>query len=577
MNNFIEFLVFLALFLNTYSLKFEHSLKLDNKATLEWLTDEDQRFQIIFKLTITKPSYPCTCGFGFSDNGQLENGDYFIISIKNEKYFTFGDYHTNSEGHIFLDKQSNYNLINTDLNRAKMVVTFSRLLDTCDSEDYLIDSSTTHIIHFVSMQTFKLLNGLKISDISSHLKLTLTQLIRAPHEVPDVTSMDYFDVRNSDTSIPQKDTVYWCKVFKLHPKFTKKHHIVRFEGIIDEKNRDVVHHMELFHCVFDPPLEMTSFSDVCTSETKPLGLRQCRKVVAAWAMGAEPFIYPSHVGGVLGGSNYSLYLVLEIHYDNQKLKQIIDSSGIRIYHTNSDNLREFDAGIMEVGLEYNSKNSIPPNLNAFPLNGYCLSECTKVGLPSSGIIVFASQLHTHLTGRKVITRIKRRDGTEDILNSDYHYESHFQEIRLLKNDINIYPGDTIINTCVYNTMDRNNMTLGGYGIRDEMCVNYIHYYPASKIEICKSSLRDDVLEEFFKRMSQLDLANTSSFKTTNENFNSIRWTPLTSSILKELYDTSYLSFSCNSSDGLSLLRQSSEFKAIKLENDAYLTPNSECL
>jgi dopamine beta-monooxygenase len=60
-------------------------------------------------------------------------------------------------------------------------------------------------------------------------------------------------------------------------------------------------------------------------------------------------------------------------------------------------------------------------------------------LPQSGIRIFASQLHTHLTGTKVITR-HTRDGEElQPLNYDNHYSTHFQEIRLLPKPITILP------------------------------------------------------------------------------------------------------------------------------------------
>lgn len=47
-------------------------------------------------------------------------------------------------------------------------------------------------------------------------------------------------------------------------------------------------------------------------------------------------------------------------------------------------------------------------------------------LPPSGIHIFASQLHTHLTGRKVVT-VLARDGRErEVVNRDDHYSPHFQ-------------------------------------------------------------------------------------------------------------------------------------------------------
>lgn len=54
----------------------------------------------------------------------------------------------------------------------------------------------------------------------------------------------------------------------------------------------------------------------------------------------------------------------------------MDSSGIRL--TLSPTLRPHDGGVMELGLEYTDKMAIPPGQPAFPLTGFCISECSEV-------------------------------------------------------------------------------------------------------------------------------------------------------------------------------------------------------
>ena len=88
----------------------------------------------------------------------------------------------------------------------------------------------------------------------------------------------------------------------------------------------------------------------------------------------------------------------ETHYNNPELiSNREDSSGLRLYY-NTNKLRKYDIGILEIGLEYSAKNSIPPGQSNFDLQGHCVPECTRVGLPNGGINIVASQLHTHLTG-----------------------------------------------------------------------------------------------------------------------------------------------------------------------------------
>ena len=66
------------------------------------------------------------------------------------------------------------------------------------------------------------------------------------------------------------------------------------------------------------------------------------------------------------------------------------------------------------------------------------------GLPSNGINIFGSQLHTHGTGARAWTN-HVRGGTElPLLNIDTHYSTHFQEIRRLPKTVNVLPVDTVI-------------------------------------------------------------------------------------------------------------------------------------
>ena len=53
-------------------------------------------------------------------------------------------------------------------------------------------------------------------------------------------------------------------------------------------------------------------------------------------------------------------------------------------------------------------------------------------------------------------------------------------------------------TCWYDTQDRGNATVGGFSFRDEMCLNYVHYYPRTdSLEICKSAVDPGELARYF--------------------------------------------------------------------------------
>uniref|UniRef100_A0A803TE09 Dopamine beta-hydroxylase n=1 Tax=Anolis carolinensis TaxID=28377 RepID=A0A803TE09_ANOCA len=227
-----------------------------------------------------------------------------------------------------------------------------------------------------------------------------------------------------------------------------------------------------------------------------------------------------------------------------------DSSGIRLFYTAS--LRPYDAGIMELGLVYTPVMAIPPGESHFGLTGYCTETCTQVALPPSGIHIFASQLHTHLTGRSVETVLSRGGQEKEIVNKDPHYSPHFQEIRMLKKVVSVFPGDVLRTTCIYNTEDRSQATVGGFGIMEEMCVNYVHYYPQTELELCKSAIDLGYLQRYFKLVNRFNDEEvcTCPEASVTQQFASVPWNSLSRDVLKSLYGFAPISMHCNKSSAV---------------------------
>lgn len=191
--------------------------------------------------------------------------------------------------------------------------------------------------------------------------------------------------------------------------------------------------------------------------------------------------------------------------------------------------------------------AIPPQETAFVLTGYCTDKCTQMALQDSGIHIFASQLHTHLTGRKVVT-VLARDGQErKVVNRDNHYSPHFQEIRMLKKVVTVYPGDVLITSCTYNTENKTLATVGGFGILEEMCVNYVHYYPQTELELCKSAVDDGFLQKYFHMVNRFSSEEvcTCPQASVPQQFSSVPWNSFNRDMLKALYDYAPISMHCN--------------------------------
>ncbi|XP_037080255.1 dopamine beta-hydroxylase-like [Pollicipes pollicipes] len=489
-------------------------------------------------------------GIGFSDRGDLAEADLCVLWVDWRRHVRIQHAWVDDGGRLLVDAEQRHleaKLIRRHHN--KTTFQFRRPFNTCQPRDYVIEAGTTHVVWVTGPGPLLTLDRVQLTHFSSGL--VRLQLLRPELAAPPLPAgVAHLDVPSHRVHVPAQETTYWCTVHKLPPTFSRKHHVVQYEAVVEKANEDLVHHMEVFHCEAPVSETIPSYQGPCHAPDRPPAIDKCKRVLAAWAMGAAPLVYPKEAGLPIGGSNFNPYVMLEVHYNNPKLVQgRIDSSGVRLTYT--DRLRRHDASVMELGLEYTDKMAIPPGQPAFELSGYCVPECTAVGLPEDGIRVFASQLHTHLTGVAVRTAHVRRDGVQlPDLNGDNHYSSHYQEIRLLPQQRAVMPGDALITTCRYKTVDRTNVTVGGFSITDEMCVNYIHYFPKVNLEVCKSSVDSERLMAYFEFMKQWEGQPTGEKNLGwGDNYRRIKWNKLRTQGLRQFYDESPLSMQCNQSNG----------------------------
>uniref|UniRef100_A0A3B4T2N5 Dopamine beta-hydroxylase n=1 Tax=Seriola dumerili TaxID=41447 RepID=A0A3B4T2N5_SERDU len=481
---------------------------------------------------------------GMSDRGELTNADLVVLWDSGTKSY-FGDAWSDSEGHVSLDSQQDYKLIEAKQKTDGFYLLFKRPFSTCDPRDYLIEQDgTVHVIYGFLDQRLASLEQLNLSRIHTGIQrvLMLRPDTPSPTLPPDVQTLD---VVAPNVIIPSQETTYWCFIQKL-PENMPKSHIVMYESVITPGNEAIVHHIEVFECSPDVR-DVPEYSGSCDDKMKPGKLNFCRHVLAAWAMGAEAFYYPPDAGLPMGGPGSSRFLRLEVHYHNPLLISRHDASGIRLHYTPS--LRRYDAGIMELGLVYTPIMAIPPKQQTFYLTGYCTSKCTQTALPSGGIYIFASQLHTHLAGHGVRTVLVRGGKELEVVQEDQHFSTHYQTIRVLRKMVNVLPlqGDVLITKCTYNTEDRSKPT-GGFGIMEEMCVNYIHYYPRTQLELCKSHVDPGYLQKYFNFINfQGNDQCVCGEVSVTEQYSQLQWDMFTGEVLDSLYNTAPISMHCNQS------------------------------
>ncbi|KXZ46094.1 hypothetical protein GPECTOR_47g371 [Gonium pectorale] len=247
----------------------------------------------------------------------------------------------------------------------------------------------------------------------------------------------------------------------------RKYHIVGFRAIVQSP---LIHHMILFACD-RPPKPPAKAGDVyeCLAVA---GGESCATFYVGWAPGQMRGSYPPTVGLPIGEPD-STYFALQIHYNNPELQSgVVDASGFELVYT--PRLRPYDAGILTLGQQ---AIAIPPGQRRVTLRpNVCPSTCTsRLKTP---LRLLASGLHMHTLGRSIFTQ-HIRNGTElPPIGSKRFYDFDFQSSDPVPLDSSILaPGDVLITTCTYDSRGRTNVTRFGESTQDEMCFNFVLYYP----------------------------------------------------------------------------------------------------
>jgi len=91
-------------------------------------------------------------------------------------------------------------------------------------------------------------------------------------------------------------------------------------------------------------------------------MKYCNVVYLGWSIGAKGKVFPKEAGMPMGNAlnpKNIQWVNLEVHWDNPKLEQKNDQSGLNIYYT--ANKRVHDIGMIYIGTNVTDLLDIPPN------------------------------------------------------------------------------------------------------------------------------------------------------------------------------------------------------------------------
>jgi len=82
------------------------------------------------------------------------------------------------------------------------------------------------------------------------------------------------------------------------------------------------------------------------------------------------------------------------------------------------------------------------------------------------------------------------------LDVNENYDFDYQQVTFFDEEVDILPGDQFIVHCTYDTTDKEDMTLGGQGSSDEMCIAFLWVYPKPDLFYCVSKIHETAIDDW---------------------------------------------------------------------------------
>lgn len=297
----------------------------------------------------------------------------------------------------------------------------------------------------------------------------LLLLQRSSQKKPTDKSISQVEIRVEKVKLSESSPVIlrWCHTHKL--KDLKGGHVVRYEPVFEPSDsQSVISFMRLYEC---KSIGESHDDEECSERLK--AERKCFTVVATWSRGSEGFSFPKDVSYPVGESTDNF--LLEVHYQLGEKKSHEDSSGFRVFHTQTR--RRFDAGTLAIAIRPNFLHIIAPGFKRVISVAHCTSDCTQKALAPEGINVFGVNMQTHSLGRKIKVGIVRNGEEVEPLAQESNLNYDYLENRVFDRVKKVLPGDHITVECTYNTFKREQFTLGGLSADEEVCMAQLMYYP----------------------------------------------------------------------------------------------------
>ncbi|CAK8671995.1 unnamed protein product [Clavelina lepadiformis] len=464
--------------------------------------DYEKHFRVFWKVNdthIEMEIHAITTGWvgiGFSPFGGMEGADIIVGWVRNGQAHITDRYGPWYGGYPPTDREENVELLGGSECDGVTMIKFRRQLAACEKyHDRPITKGTVRIIYAYGVHD-PVLNDLFFTDkhrfnhrgTKSILLLGRKTRDKEQLLVQEAPDLQTFDIVNDGKSFETKSTYYKCRLLRL-PDLKEKHHIIKIEPVIEEKNRRFVHHLVIQQCPYSlQKSDHDGESRECYTANSLPETRGCLFITYGWGVGGGSTSLPKNAGIPIGVPGEAQYVILETHYDNPTNEVIRDSSGVRFTYTSD--LRENDAGFISMGHTVSGNGLlVPPNTDSYLVYGECGAECLGGAMEVAevdSINIFSAFLHSHVAGRAITLRQIRNTTELPPPSMDQTYDFNFQETRAVIPERTVRKGDWMQIICNYSTRGKKTLTESGLATTEEMCLAFVMYYPKIPLNHCTS-------------------------------------------------------------------------------------------
>lgn len=436
-----------------------------------WVIDTAKK-RIRLSLRATDTALPPTwIGFGISESGAMQGSDIVTVTsngIVDDRYVLFTLFPT-------IDKNKNdwtLECFSSQANTLTLTAIVSRDLDTGDpTEDRAIQAGQQPIIAAY---------GRSVGGVTYHGSLRDSTLVDFFATSPSVFTVPadvtgYTDAGFTSWSLQPITTQYICQVVDMGS--SDKHALAILPTYVNTPGKPYVHHMIVHACGnnltdIETKLSITPGRPwpckgraIGDTGISPLGSSPCTVLVWAEAKGGDPIVMPPEASFPL-----PRYVVIEAHLNNPNKDTQNITNLARIYTTQKG--RRYNATTLLIGDAQVGLPAMAPG-KIYSYETSCTPTCTRsFGGPIS---VFSSFLHMHTFGQRIWTS-RIRNGMTEVMDYREFWDQDFQTI--VPKNFTIEPGDRLNTHCVYDTTKATKTVTFGVATEQEMCMNFLIYYPA---------------------------------------------------------------------------------------------------